>query len=167
MRRGDIQGASVHDDPLDDDEPSARPALRERVMGLDLGDKRIGVAVTDALGVGAHGRPTLVRRALADDLAELRARCEDEGIRRIVVGMPINMDGTEGPRVQKTRAFIDVLAAALADLAIPIETRDERLTSWEAERRLMEAGLDRKKRAAEVDRVAATIILQDWLDAQP
>lgn len=139
-----------------------RFAFGMRTLGLDVGTKTIGVALSDELGLTAQGRETLRRTALKADLAQLTSVAKNEHVGRIVVGLPLNMDGSEGPRAEATRKF----AAAVEEaLGLPVELWDERLTTAEAERVLLAADVSRKKRKAVIDRLAAQLILQSWLDA--
>lgn len=134
-----------------------------RALGLDLGTKTIGLALSDELFLTAQGHSTLQRTSLKKDLDALAALCREHEVNRLVLGLPLNMDGTEGPRAQATRKFGD---AAAATLGLPVDYCDERLTTVSAERVLLEADLSRDKRKRVVDQVAATIILQAWLDAR-
>ena len=132
-----------------------------RLMGLDLGTKTIGVAVSDVSRTIATARTTLRRTKLSRDIETLRAMIAADGIGGIVVGLPVNMDGSEGPRAQSARDT----AARLADaLALPVAFWDERLSTVAAERPLLDADLSRRKRARIVDQVAAAYILQGALD---
>jgi putative Holliday junction resolvase len=131
-------------------------------LAVDLGDKTIGLAVSDALGITAQGLETLERHGGRRDLDALRAVCEEREIARIVVGLPRNMDGSEGPRALKSRAFARGLSEALV---LPVFLWDERLTTAEAERLLISADVSRAKRAKVVDKLAAQLILQGWLEA--
>jgi putative holliday junction resolvase len=134
-----------------------------RALGLDLGTKTIGVAVSDELGFTAQGLPTVERRGPRKDLEALKALAEEWKVDRFILGLPLNMDGTEGPRALATRTF----GSALADLTgLPIVYQDERLTTVEATRTLLEGNVSRKKRKTVVDQLAASLILQGWLDAQ-
>lgn len=132
-----------------------------RLIGLDFGSKRIGVAVSDALGVSAHPvgevRRTSVPRDL-DAVAEYVKEYEAEGV---VIGLPRNMNGTLGPAADKVLAFTSRLRSRLD---VPVETWDERLTTAEAERVLIGADLSRKRRREVIDRLAAVLILQGFLD---
>ena len=134
-----------------------------RAMGLDLGTKTIGVAVSDELGFTAQGLPTLERRGPRKDLDALKALAAEWNVDRFVLGLPLNMDGSEGPRAQATRAFGEQLAAVTS---LPVLYQDERLTSVEANRTLLSADVSRAKRKAAVDQLAASLILQGWMDAQ-
>ena len=136
--------------------PAGRP-----VAGLDLGEKTIGVAVSDRLRSVATPLRTLARRKFTTDAAALLALLAEREVGAIVLGLPVNMDGTEGPRAQSTRAFARNLAA-MTDL--PIAFWDERLSTVAAERALLEADMSRKRRAEVIDHVAAGYILQGALD---
>ena len=136
-------------------------APEARLMGLDLGAKTMGVAVSDVSRTIATARTTIRRTRLSRDIETLRATIAADGIGGIVVGLPVNMDGSEGPRAQSARDT----AARLADaLALPVALWDERLSTVAAERPLLDADLSRRKRARVVDRVAAAYILQGALD---
>lgn len=135
-----------------------------RAMGLDVGTKTVGVAVADELGFTAQPITVIRRTNLKADLAELIRLATDRQVDRFVIGLPLNMDGSEGPRAQATRKFGDALAKA-SNLVIIYQ--DERLTTVAAERSLIEADVSRGKRREVIDQVAASLILQGWLDAQP
>jgi len=131
------------------------------LMGLDLGTKTIGIAVSDTGRRIASPLATLARRKFGLDAADLLARAEARAIAGIVLGLPRNMDGSEGPRAQSTRAFARNLAG-LTPLAITFW--DERLSSVAAERALLEGDISRRRRAEVIDHVAAAFILQGLLD---
>ena len=131
-------------------------------MALDLGSKTIGVAISDELGITGQSLKTLRRSSLRADLAALREIIQEHAVSRIIVGLPLNMDGSEGPMAAGSRAF----GKALADFDIPVEYWDERLSTVAAERVLLEGDVSRRKRRQVVDSVAAAIILQGWLDAR-
>ena len=132
-----------------------------RTLGLDLGKKRIGLAISDEDARFAFPAGTLRSTGQKADLAALRELIEEKGIARAVVGLPRHMDGRKGPEAEAAEAF----ARALADEAhIPVETLDERWTSVEAERSLRAHGSRGKKLKARVDEVAASIILRTYLD---
>lgn len=135
-----------------------------RALGLDLGTKTIGLAVTDELGLTAQGLHTLRRQSRRKDLDALRALAAELGVDRFVLGLPLNMNGTEGPRALAARQFGESLAQATG---LPVLYQDERLTTAEAQRTLLEADVSRKKRREVIDQLAASLILQGWLDAQP
>lgn len=130
-------------------------------MALDVGDKTIGVAISDAMLLTAHGKPTIKRSSLESDLARIRKLAEEYEVHQIVVGQPLHMDGRPSPQSRKIARF----AAQLQQSAnIPIIFWDERLTSFAAEEHLEAIGLNWRKRREHVDRVAAMLILQSYLD---
>lgn len=133
-------------------------------MGLDVGSKTVGVAISDELGWTAQGITTVRRSNLKADLAELARLCTEYTVSKLIVGLPLNMNGSEGPSAEEARKLGDRLAA---ETALPVIYWDERLTTTAANRMLIEADVSRKKRKAVVDQVAATFILQGWLDSQP
>lgn len=133
-----------------------------RVLALDVGERRIGVAVCDTSWVLASPYTTLHAHPPAIFLKKLQQIVTGEEIVQIVVGLPISLSGHEGPQAQRIRQFIDMLAT---HITVPITTCDERYTSAAAERLMIEAGLRPEQRKARIDEVAASIILQDWLDA--
>jgi putative Holliday junction resolvase len=132
------------------------------MRGLDLGTKTIGVAVTDELGLTAQPVCTIRRANLSKDLADVRRRIAEYSVERIVLGLPLNMNGSEGPRAEMTRRFGVQLEESSG---IPVIYWDERLTTVAAERALLDADVSRQKRKAVIDQVAATLILQGWMDA--
>lgn len=134
-----------------------------RILALDIGDVRIGLAISDALGITANPLETYWRSKNDEqkDIAYIAKLAADKGVERIVLGLPINMDGTEGERVDKTRAFAQALGEATP---IPLDFQDERLTTVTAERVLIEQGVRREKRKEVIDKVAATIILRTYMD---
>ncbi len=134
-----------------------------RSFGLDVGSKTVGVVVSDPLAITAQPVTTLRRTSLRADLTELRRLAEHHGVEHAVVGLPLNLDGTEGPSAAEARRFGEAVARTLG---IPVEYWDERLTTAAANRALLEADLSRAKRRSVVDRVAAALILQGWLDAR-
>ena len=132
-----------------------------RIMGLDVGDKSIGVAVSDAMLLTAHGRTTLKRTHLDQDLERLRKLAEENEVSEIVVGQPLHMDGRPSPQSEK----IAVFARQLQEFTgLPIAFWDERLTSFAAEQHLEEMGLNWRQRREHIDKVAAMLILQGYLD---
>lgn len=134
-----------------------------RSMGLDVGTKTIGVAVSDELGWTAQGLPTIRRTQLKQDLAALKEIIEEKGVNEVVVGLPLNMNGSEGPRAEESRKLGELIAD---QTGLPVHYWDERLTTVAAERVLIEADVSRQKRRQVIDQLAATIILQGWLDAR-
>lgn len=133
-----------------------------RLLGIDHGARRIGLAVADPETGMAFARRALHRRRLADDVAEIVALCRDEAVDRVVIGLPMNMDGTEGPQAAAARAFGDELALA----GLEVEYEDERLSSWAAAERLADAGRRPRRGSGELDSAAARLILQQYLDAR-
>ncbi len=148
----------IHD--VFEDFAAALPPM-SALMGLDLGTKTIGVAVSDRIGAVATPLETVKRKKFTLDAARLQEIIQQRDIGGIRLGLPRNMDGTEGPRCQSTRAFARNLAQ-LSDL--PIGFWDERLSTVAAERALLEADTTRKRRAEVIDHVAASYILQGALD---
>jgi putative holliday junction resolvase len=130
------------------------------IAGLDFGSKRIGLATTDASGRGAYPLLTIERRSLGRDIDTIAAELKERQVTLVVVGLPLNMDGSEGPSARAARAFANRLGAAIG---LPIEMYDERLTSFEAEERLRELGTSTPKRKRIADAVAAAVILEGWL----
>lgn len=133
----------------------------QRLLGLDLGTRTIGLALSDVERRVATPLLTLKRTKFQKDADRLLALCEEHGVGAIVLGLPLNMDASEGPRAQATRAFARNLAAR-TDLAIAFW--DERLTTVAAERALLAADASRRRRAELIDKVAAGFILQGALD---
>ena len=131
------------------------------LMGLDPGSKTIGVAVSDSLRLTATALETIRRRRFARDAARLAEIARHRAVAGVVVGLPLNMDGTAGPRAQSARAFARNVAAALE---LPVALMDERLSSFAAEEAMLAAGVPRGRRAGAIDKVAAAIILQGALD---
>jgi len=140
------------------DTPS-RPA---RILALDVGERRIGLALSDALGITAQGLPTLERRDLGQDLDALRGLAREHHIATWLLGLPLHLSGQEGRQAGKVRR----LGAALArHTRVPVVYWDERFTTVEATRVLREAGSSRDQHRRAVDRLAAVILLQSYLDA--
>lgn len=131
-------------------------------IGLDVGDVRIGIAVSDMLGIAANARESYTRVNDVADLAYFIKLAKEENADAFVVGLPKNMDGTEGNRAEITRAFADKLKEASG---MPVFMQDERLSTVSAERVLLEADMSRGKRKKVIDKVAACIILQHFLDS--
>ena len=133
-------------------------------MGLDMGDVRIGIALSDPGRIIAQPWDTLHRKAEPADLAALTALATEHEVDQVVVGWPVMLSGAVGPQARKVDRFADALTA---HLALPVERWDERLTTVAAERALREGGLSGRQRRQVVDKVAAALILQSWLDAHP
>jgi putative holliday junction resolvase len=134
-----------------------------RVMALDVGDKNIGVAISDALLLTAQARPTLRRKNLKSDLEVLRHIVAENEVHEIVIGQPLHMDGRPSMQSDKVARFADELRKVLD---LPIVFWDERLTSFEAEQHLEQMGLNWRRRREHVDKIAAMIILQNYLDSR-
>ncbi len=133
----------------------------QRILAIDFGTKRIGLAVSDALGITAQGLPTLQRTRIADDLQTLRDLVEEYSVGKVLVGNPISKSGSETSMSQLASEFAQKLQK---HLTCPVEMHDERLTSVVANHMLREAGLSVGKRQRAVDRVAAVLLLQSYLD---
>jgi putative holliday junction resolvase len=134
-----------------------------RLMALDHGARRIGVAIGDTETGMAFARPALRRRNLDHDLAFVGELCTAEGVSLVVIGLPLNMDGSEGPQAALARAFGERLAA----IGLQVAYEDERLSSWEAGRQMGSAGRHARRESGELDSTAARVILQQYLDARP
>jgi len=133
-----------------------------RVLGLDVGSRTIGVAVSDELGMAAHGVTTLQRRGTQKDVAQVLELVRRYTADRIVVGMPYELDGSEGQRAKRVRVFFEALAGA----GLTVEEWDERYSTVEAEATLLEANVSRARRKEVIDQMAAQVILQGWLTAR-
>ena len=132
-----------------------------RLLGLDVGTKTIGMALSDVTRSVATPYHTVRRTKFTEDAKAIEAAIEEHEIGAVVIGLPLNLDGSEGPRAQSTRAFARNLAARIA---VPILFWDERLSTAAVERHLIEADASRKRRAEVIDRMAAAYILQGALD---
>lgn len=135
-----------------------------RILGLDVGDRTIGIAVSDPLGFTAQGITTIRRKYLEKDLEELKKICDEYSVDTIVSGLPKNMNGSMGPQSEKVLAFCEEVKKVID---IPIKMWDERLTTVAANRAMLEADFSRAKRKTLVDKIAATYILQGYLDSKP
>ncbi|KIL37223.1 Holliday junction resolvase [Cohnella kolymensis] len=134
-----------------------------RIMGLDYGERRIGVAVSDAFGWTAQGIEVIDRKFVSDELARVAELVEQYEVESLVVGLPKNMNGSIGPSGEICMAFAERLRQKLS---MPVQLWDERLTTVAAERTLLEADVSRKKRKQVVDKMAAAILLQNYLDSR-
>ncbi len=137
------------------------PGAPGRYLALDVGDKRIGVALSDETATLASPLTTLTRGGVRKDTAAAVELARHHGVVAVVVGLPLNMDGSRGPQAEKVLAFVEALRRRLP---VPVLPRDERLTTVEAEGRLREAGLDWRERKRVIDQTAAVVILQEYLD---
>jgi len=136
-------------------------AAEARLLGLDVGTKTVGLALSDVTRLIATPYHTLRRTKFTKDAEAIREVIEQNGVGGLVIGLPLNLDGSEGPRAQSTRAFARNLAR---HVAVPIAFWDERLSTAAVERHLIEADASRKRRAEVIDRMAAAYILQGALD---
>ena len=136
---------------------------RPRVLGLDVGSKTIGVAITDPLGITAQGLETLRRKNKRLDFEQLARLVRNYEVSEIVVGYPLRLSGVEGRQAEKMQLFAEELRKKFR---LPVHLWDERLTSSQANRILREAELSIKKRGEAVDRLAAVLILQSWMEAR-
>jgi putative Holliday junction resolvase len=134
-----------------------------RILAIDYGSRRMGLAISDPLGITAQGLETLERKNKRSDFARLEKTIREYQVREIVLGYPLRMSGEEGVQSQKVAAFAEQLRSRFQ---LPVHLWDERLTSAEANRLLREAELSIKKRAGAVDRIAAVLILQAFLQAR-
>jgi putative Holliday junction resolvase len=132
-----------------------------RILGVDFGEKRIGLAVSDPLGMTAQGLPTLENKGKKNVLAAFQKLCAEQGVGELVIGLPRNMNGTMGPKANEIQVLVPELEKVLN---IPIVMWDERLTSRQAGRLMIEEGMSRSKQRQNSDRLAATLILQSYLE---
>jgi putative holliday junction resolvase len=133
-----------------------------RILAIDFGTKRIGLAISDPLNIIARGVATINRRNQAMDIEDIKKVVDAEGVTRIVVGLPLNMDGSKGPMGEEAERFAYLLRANILDSVV---LWDERLSSVQAERVLIAANHRRERRKKEIDRLAAELILQSYLDS--
>lgn len=133
-----------------------------RILGLDIGDRTIGVAISDPLGYTAQGITTIRRKNEDKDIEELIKICKQYNVETIISGLPKNMNGTMGPQSEKVLQFCELLNTKID---IPIKMWDERLTTVAAHKAMLEGDLSRAKRKKIVDKIAATYILQGYLDS--
>jgi len=136
---------------------------RPRVLGLDVGSKTIGVAISDPLGITAQGLETIRRKNKRHDFEQLGRLIQQYAVSEIVVGYPLRLSGVEGTQSEKMQVFAEELRKRFG---MPVHLWDERLTSSQANRILREAELSIKKRGEAVDRLAAVLILQNWMEAR-
>lgn len=135
-----------------------------RILGLDPGEKRIGVAVSDPLGITAQALQVITRTGLEKDIALIGDICRGYGVELIVMGLPRNMDGTEGEKAKAARRLAGKLQESLG---VRVVLWDERLSTRAAEQTLLEADMSRRRRKQVVDKIAAAYILQGYLDSLP
>ncbi len=137
-----------------------------RALGLDVGSKTIGVAVSDELGMAAHPERVIARRGTTADVAEVLTILVAKAAAAVVVGMPFELSGAIGPRARRVRVFVEALRAALP-AGVELHEQDERFSTAEAQRVLLAGDVSRARRKEVIDKQAAAIILQGWLDARP
>lgn len=138
-----------------------------RILAVDYGDRRVGLALSDELGIAAHGLPTARVRSMEQAVEVIVRTAAEHGVERVVVGLPLNMDGTTGPRAEATTEFCRRCRDAFSrrEMNVPVETFDERLTTMRARSALHEMGFEERKQKDHVDRVSAIFLLQDYLQA--
>ncbi|PSB57350.1 Holliday junction resolvase RuvX [Chamaesiphon polymorphus] len=135
--------------------------MRVAALGLDVGSKRIGVAGCDGLGLIATGITTIWRSSFQEDIAQLTQIIAEREVEILVIGLPYTMDGKIGSQAKQVQKFARRVAA---EIALPIEYVDERLTSYAAEQMMKDANISVSQNKATIDRIAAAVILQQWLD---
>lgn len=135
----------------------------ERYIGLDLGTKTIGVAISDPFLMFANGLVTIKRKNVRSDIEQIKKIIEENEITKVIIGMPYNMDGSKGPSAQRVMSFVDLLKKEIDNEII---YEDERLTTVSAERVLKESNVGRNRRKDHIDKIAAALILQSYLDAR-
>jgi putative Holliday junction resolvase len=133
-----------------------------RIMAIDFGTRRIGLAVSDPLGITAQGLPTIDTREIKNVFSHIQNIAREKNVEKIVVGMPRNMDGSIGPKGKEVQEFIRKLKMKTG---LEVETWDERLTSVQSQKSMRQMGVSQKKKGT-VDRIAATLILQSYLEGQ-
>ena len=132
-----------------------------RIMGIDYGEKRFGIALSDPLGITAQGLPTVERTSIQEDIKKIINIIQEKEVQEIVVGLPKHLNNTLGDKAKEVLNFIDTLKQ---HINIPIKTFDERFSTVRANRAMLEGDLSRKKRKERVDMIAAQLILQGYLD---
>lgn len=137
-----------------------------RGLGLDVGSKTIGVAITDEANIAAHPHSVLERMGNVRDSETIAALCREHAVTDVVVGMPFELSGRIGLRAKRVQELINAMTPALAALSIAVHEQDERFTTAEAQRVLIEADVSRQKRKGVIDQQAAALILQGWLESR-
>lgn len=132
-----------------------------RIIGLDVGDRRIGVSLSDAFGWTAQGLEVIQRKDIEQVMERIKYLCKENDVEKMVVGLPKNMNGSVGPQGEKVLEFVEILKEKVID---DVDLWDERLTTVAAEKTLLEADTSRRKRKKVIDKVAAVFILQGYLD---
>ncbi len=149
---------------MDQQNPNAAQTRPARILALDVGSKRIGVAISDPLGITAQGLDTIQRQNKRRDLEVLGRLLAEHQVKEIVVGLPLRLSGAEGTQSTKMRLFAEQLQS---HFGVTVHLWDERWTSTQANRLLREAEISIEKRGKAVDRMAAVLILQSWMEAHP
>jgi len=134
----------------------------QRILSLDFGEKRIGVAVSDSLNIIAQSVGTIERKGIKNDLKKIAELVKEYEAGKMIVGLPLNMDGTEGKSASRAINFVNELRK---EIQIEVEMLDERLTTAQGERVFLEADMSREKRKQNLDKIAAQLILQNYLDS--
>ena len=134
-----------------------------RILALDVGDKRIGVAISDELEISAHGLTTITRSDLKKEIRDIQEIVSEYNVEEIIVGMPVMMNGSVGIQAEKVGRFVDELKR---DFRIPIKLFDERLSTRLIEKTLIAADMSREKRKKVIDKLSAVIILQDYMSSR-
>jgi putative Holliday junction resolvase len=134
-----------------------------RILGIDFGEKRIGLAISDPLGFTAQGLETLANESRGQVLEALSKICKEREVREVVIGLPVNMNGSLGP---KAKEVMELASELEKKLGLAVKTWDERLTSQQVNRLMIEADISRGKQKKNVDRLAATVILQSYLESK-
>ena len=132
-----------------------------RIMGIDYGEKRLGLAISDPLGITAQGLPTIERSRVQEDLQKILTIIREKDVGEIIIGLPKHMNNTLGEKAQAVLTFVDLIKK---HVNIPVNTIDERLSTVMAHRAMLEGNLSRKKRKDRVDMIATQLILQNYLD---
>lgn len=132
-----------------------------RILGIDLGEKRIGISISDELGITAQGLPTVNSINEVEDLKNIKKIIDEYGVEKIILGLPKNMNGSLGKQAKKALAFAEKLKSSFQ---LPVELEDERLSTAKAEKYLIEINRSRKKRKKVIDKMSSMIILQSFLD---
>ena len=148
--------------PSDQTEPCKRER-QPRILGLDVGSRRIGLAVSDPLGITAQGLDTIHRQNKRLDFGQLERVIREYDVTQIVIGLPLRMSGVEGASAEKMQAFAEDIRRRFR---LPVHLWDERLSSAQANRLLRETDMSIKRRGQVVDQMAAVLILQSWMDAR-
>lgn len=133
-----------------------------KILGIDYGSRRIGLAISDELGITARPLSVIARKNIERDLDVLESVIRENAVEQIVIGLPLRLDGTKGIQCEKVERFAEQLKSRIA---IPLIFRDEALSTWEADELMISAGMKSRKRKKIVDKVAAAVILQGHLDA--